>query len=159
VKEREEFETPAMKMCCATGLLCLAGFLLWANVPERAAARQGPAAKETPQGLLDRAERAEPAEARLLLRKVVELLRKEAPPNQADLGRKFGELLQRNARVPADVTEVLGPPERIARQVLYRRYREQWLYDAPVPLVAVFDVATGDTPRILTVRPARILLP
>jgi hypothetical protein len=40
-----------------------------------------------------------------------------------------------------------GPPRRIARQILYHRYLEQWIYDTP-PLRLEFDCPRGQRPRL-----------
>jgi hypothetical protein len=53
----------------------------------------------------------------------------------------------------AEVRELLGPPRHVARQILYRRYLEQWLYDAPNAVRVEFDCVRGKAPQILTVHP------
>ncbi len=53
----------------------------------------------------------------------------------------------------ADVRRVLGPPKHIARQILYRRYLEQWVYDGPNSVRIEFDCVRGKEPQILTVHP------
>jgi hypothetical protein len=57
----------------------------------------------------------------------------------------------------AEVVEGLGQPQRIARQVLFRRFLEQWSYDTPPGLVIEFDCLKGQDSRVLTVHspPAR----
>ncbi len=66
---------------------------------------------------------------------------------------------QRNAQrvqagmPPAEVRRLLGPPDRIARQILYRRYLEQWIYDAPLALRIGFDCLPGQDPQVQTVQP------
>jgi hypothetical protein len=56
---------------------------------------------------------------------------------------------------PADVRKALGHPNRISRQVLYRRLLEQWTYDRPEPFVVEIDFPRGQDARVLTVlRPA-----
>jgi hypothetical protein len=50
----------------------------------------------------------------------------------------------------AEVRELLGPPRRTARQILYQRYREQWLYEEPVRLRLDFDCRRGQPPFLLT---------
>jgi hypothetical protein len=52
----------------------------------------------------------------------------------------------------AEVREILGPPQRVAREILYARYVEQWTYDAP-PVRIVFDWRKGQEKRIQTVQP------
>jgi hypothetical protein len=53
----------------------------------------------------------------------------------------------------AEVRKLLGPPKRVARQILYRRYLEQWIYDGPKPVRIEFDCVRGKEPQILTVHP------
>jgi hypothetical protein len=50
----------------------------------------------------------------------------------------------------SEVREAYGPPSRIARQVLYRRFLEQWTYDRPNPVIIEFDCLKGQEPRVLT---------
>jgi hypothetical protein len=52
------------------------------------------------------------------------------------------------------VREVLGAPRRIARQILYQRYLEQWLYDTPLPLRLEFDCRRGQPPFLLPLPPS-----
>lgn len=51
-----------------------------------------------------------------------------------------------------DVLRRLGPPKRIARQILYRRYLEQWIYEGLNPMRIEFDCVRGKEPHILTVQ-------
>jgi hypothetical protein len=52
----------------------------------------------------------------------------------------------------AEVRRRLGPPKRFARQILYRRYLEQWVYEGPKPVRIEFDCVRGKEPQILTVQ-------
>jgi hypothetical protein len=122
-------------------------------------AQQGPAVNEAVEHLLKLAASEEPSPARASLRKAVLLLKKGTVQDRQELAKKLTDLLSRVAQTPSEVSEVLGPPEQVARQVLYRRYREQWSYETPVPVLVIFDVAAGDGPKILTVRPATVVLP
>jgi hypothetical protein len=51
----------------------------------------------------------------------------------------------------AEVREALGgrEPKRIARQILYGRYLEQWVYEDPSPVVIEFDCPKGRTPHVV----------
>jgi hypothetical protein len=49
------------------------------------------------------------------------------------------------------VRQLLGQPNRIARQILYRRFLEQWIYDEPAGLWIEWDCLKGQEPRVLTV--------
>jgi hypothetical protein len=50
---------------------------------------------------------------------------------------------------PDQVRQILGPPRRIGRQILYQRYIEQWVYDTPRPLRLEFDCRRGQLPSLL----------
>jgi hypothetical protein len=50
---------------------------------------------------------------------------------------------------PAQVRKILGEPKRIARQVLYRRYLEQWIYEDPAHTVVEFDCVKGRPSRVI----------
>jgi hypothetical protein len=75
------------------------------------------------------------------------------PPPDDERQRLLGKL---TPGLPADkVEELLGgrrnPPRR-ARQILYQRYREQWLYDHPFPLRLDLDGPRGRDPHLLSVQ-------
>jgi hypothetical protein len=57
-----------------------------------------------------------------------------------------------------EVRSLLGPPRRTARQLLYQRYLEQWLYEEPVRLRLDFDCRRGQPPLLLA-RPADLTPP
>src|SRR5262249_32154724 len=59
----------------------------------------------------------------------------------------------------AEVTRLLGTPRQKVRQLLYRRYREQWLYATPVPLCITFDCPKGEESPVLTVHPLSGAIP
>lgn len=61
--------------------------------------------------------------------------------------RAFDKL--RRGMTPEQVRQLVGAPKRIARQILYHRYREQWLYDAPIPIRLTFDCPRGQKPELL----------
>ena len=71
----------------------------------------------------------------------------EQPSREVDLNKLRPGMPQ------PEVRELLGPPKRIARQILYRRYLEQWVYDGPKPLRIEFQCVRGEEPKILTVHP------
>jgi hypothetical protein len=51
------------------------------------------------------------------------------------------------------VREMLGaPPRRIARQILYHRYREQWIYDQPYFVRLEFDCPRGQKPQLIFIQ-------
>jgi hypothetical protein len=53
-----------------------------------------------------------------------------------------------------EVKQILGPPSRTARQILYRRHLEQWQYDEPNGWIE-FQCAKGDKEFVLGVYPAK----
>ncbi len=69
------------------------------------------------------------------------------PPGAADLTKLRPGMTQ------DEVRRLLGPPRRTARQILYRRYLEQWVYDGPGAVRIEFDCVRGKEPQILTVQP------
>lgn len=70
-------------------------------------------------------------------------------------GQSKEELVQAFARLDPGMTpeqvraKVPSPPRRIARQLLYHRYLEQWIYDQPFPARLTFDCQRGQKPRLL----------
>jgi hypothetical protein len=70
--------------------------------------------------------------------------------------QQLWNLFQKHAHLtPARLTKLLGRPQRMARQVLHRRYVEQWHYDAPLALDVVFDCPRGQAPHVTSVHLAR----
>jgi hypothetical protein len=51
----------------------------------------------------------------------------------------------------AEVQTLLGRPDRTPRQILYRRFREQWIYDDFPGLRIEFDCIKGQDPRVIAV--------
>lgn len=50
---------------------------------------------------------------------------------------------------PEQVRTQVGSPKRTARQLLYHRYLEQWIYDQPYPVRLTFDCPRGQKPHLL----------
>ena len=71
----------------------------------------------------------------------------DAPPPAVDLNKLHQGMPQ------SEVQHLFGPPKRIARQILYRRYMEQWVYDGKKPVRIEFSCGRGEEPKILTVHP------
>lgn len=57
----------------------------------------------------------------------------------------------RPGMTPEEVHKIVGAPKLISRQILYHRYREQWLYQWAVPLRLTFDCRRGQIPQLLYV--------
>jgi hypothetical protein len=55
----------------------------------------------------------------------------------------------------AEVRNLRGKPKQIARQIIYQRVIEQWVYDAPSPLIIQFECVKGREPRVLSVQAPR----
>jgi hypothetical protein len=51
---------------------------------------------------------------------------------------------------PAEVRQTLGPPNHVARQILYHRYLEQWIYNAPRSMRVEFDCPRGRPASLLS---------
>src|SRR5215469_7940250 len=58
------------------------------------------------------------------------------------------EKLQRGM-TPEQVRDKVGSPKRIARQILYHRHVEQWIYDQPVAARLQFDCPRGQKPHLV----------
>jgi hypothetical protein len=97
---------------------------------------------------LDLAEKAEPAQARRMMNQVLKLL--ERQPGKDALRERFARLLTQKATTPDEILEVLGPrtAKSVQRQVLFRRYLEQWVFEAPIGLCVVFEAPRGQEPRV-----------
>jgi hypothetical protein len=50
---------------------------------------------------------------------------------------------------PEEVRRKLGAPRRTARQVLYNRYLEQWVYDRPARVHLEFDCPRGQPAELV----------
>jgi hypothetical protein len=57
----------------------------------------------------------------------------------------------RTGMTAAEVSEVMGKPTQSARQILYRRYREQWYYSNLPGVWIEFDCFKGQDPRVVAV--------
>ncbi len=92
------------------------------------------------------------ARLRELVRTLLAERKQIAGPGEPDLlTRRLARALPGAARTPAEVRELLGPPKQILRQVLYRRYVEQWHYDTPLTLCVVLHAQKGQEARVQTV--------
>jgi hypothetical protein len=55
----------------------------------------------------------------------------------------------KRCRTQEDVRKLLGDPARVARQILYQRHLEQWIYQQPLPLRLEFDCPRGREPAVI----------
>lgn len=69
----------------------------------------------------------------------------KAPPAASSL---------RPGMTAAQVLDLLGPPKRVARQVIYKRCLEQWIYDVP-SLRIELDSVQGQLAHVLSVHSIR----
>ena len=106
-----------------------------------------------PVRLLELCPLVEAADADELRRKAAELIAVAPAARQEELASKIAPLLASAALGPGEVRQLLGTPTRIARQMVYRRHVEQWVYDDPLPLCVVWQASRGHDVRILTVHP------
>ena len=51
-----------------------------------------------------------------------------------------------------EVYRLLGKPDRTAKQIIFRRSVEQWIYLAPISLRIEISWIPGETGRVLTLR-------
>ncbi len=72
----------------------------------------------------------------------------EANRDKDDPVPDFGKL--KRGMTPEQVRQLVGAPRQIARQILYHRYREQWIYDTAVPVRITFDCPRGQNPQLLS---------
>jgi hypothetical protein len=124
------------------------------------AAPDAPGHEDTVQNafaLLQQAGKADPAEARRLLGTVVKTLsdEKAALPaaQRRQLASEFRDRLAEAVSTPQQLETIMGKSRpAVARQVWYRRYREQRIYDTPLRLIVVVDYRKGHEPSIHSVR-------
>jgi hypothetical protein len=50
-----------------------------------------------------------------------------------------------------EVRGLLGQPDHVARQILYRRFRDQWRYLEPAGLWIEFDCLKGQDPEVIAI--------
>lgn len=73
----------------------------------------------------------------------------EAPKQEPEVKDKAAAL--HPGMTAAQVRELLGPPKRTAREILYARYVEQWTYDEPAVRIE-FEWRKGKEKQIQTVQ-------
>jgi len=97
----------------------------------------------------------EAEDGRRLRQRVAAILARERKSASAveltTLAAKVATALPQAATSFTEVREILGRPETVTRQVLFRRYVEQWDYERPLPLLLVFDCRKGQEPRLQSV--------
>ena len=58
-----------------------------------------------------------------------------------------------------DVRQLMGTPNRVVRQLLYRRHIEQWVYENPQHLRIGFNCVRGEDPGVTAVLTPHVTLP
>jgi hypothetical protein len=79
------------------------------------------------------------------------LLLGQARQDKATPNPGQGIQLVRAGMTPTEVRDLVGPPARVARQILYGRYLEQWAYDKPYRAWIEFNCVKGQKPFVLAV--------
>jgi len=107
-----------------------------------------------PDQLLGLAGKARGKEAHSLLNQVIRALADEKKSRPQDaLLRRLAREIERSAQSPKEIQAIFGKkiPRTVARQIYFRRYRELWTFEQPVPLIVVFDCIKGNEPKLSTV--------
>jgi hypothetical protein len=111
---------------------------------------------DTPAKLLDLAGKTQGKEARRRLGQVVSLLGEgkmtRTREEMDSLATRLAQEVEKCAKTPREVLEIFGEktPKAVARQVFFRRYYEQWVFDQPVRIVVVFDCIKGKEAKLLS---------
>lgn len=82
---------------------------------------------------------------------LVELSADSSPAERQKLTGQMTGLIATVLHTPDEVLEVLGTKRKISRQLLHRRYLEQWVYEQPLPLVVTFEFRKGQPPRLFSI--------
>jgi hypothetical protein len=107
--------------------------------------------------LLDLADKAQGPEARKLLRQAIKVFSQETKTRtQGEMDALLVRLakgIEKSAQTQQEILGIFGEKaaKTVARQIYFRRYRELWILEKPVPLTIVFDCIKGREPQVLTV--------
>jgi hypothetical protein len=115
-----------------------------------------------PVKLLELCPFADEVAAKRLRVVVGKLLNETAPGDRPELAGKVALVLANaaaGADAPEAVRDILGAPQRVSRQVIYRRCLEQWIYHHPLPLCVTWSIPHGARPTVYSVRPLSIEKP
>jgi hypothetical protein len=121
-------------------------------------ARKANEAVVDPRKLTEFVDQLSGKDARRMLKQMVKSV--SADGNAAKKERLAAAILRampRVARTPDELLEITGSdcPKTVVRQIFYRHYREQWVFEHPIRCCVVFDCVKGKDPRLL----AALLLP
>src|SRR6516225_1558093 len=77
---------------------------------------------------------------RLDVQKLLTALAKKLPrTEQYQLAQKMAKVLPSAMLSPDEAVQILGTKKTVSRQLLHRRYFEQWRYEVPLPLLLTFE--------------------
>jgi hypothetical protein len=123
--------------------------ILWTGEPARSQEDGG-----EPGRLLDLAAKSQGKEARDLVGRAVKAIAGgKQPKTQAEIGALLLRLARgiESAQSQKEILGIFGDCQKTeVRQVYFRRYREQWIFEKP-RLTVVFDCIKGREPKVLTV--------
>ncbi|HMF16353.1 MAG TPA: hypothetical protein VKE98_04060 [Gemmataceae bacterium] len=124
--------------------------MLWTGEPAHSQEDGG-----EPGRLLDLAAKARGKEARDLVGRAVKALAGgKQPKTQAEMEALLVRLargIENSAQTQKEILGIFGDCQKTEiRQVYFRRYREQWIFEKP-RLTVVFDCIKGKEPKVLTV--------
>ncbi len=74
----------------------------------------------------------------------------EKKPCLEERRTQVNEIKDKKDLTAGDVQRRLGKPDRVARQILFRRHLEQWIYD-DLGVRFEFNCLPGEEPKILNV--------
>jgi hypothetical protein len=98
---------------------------------------------DDPVGLLELCPFADEPTAQTLRGLAGKLLMEAPVASRPELARKVALVLADSARTPDEVQQILGPPQKVSRQIVYRRCLEQWTYDHTLALSLVWSMTHG----------------
>ena len=109
---------------------------------------------DRPTKLLELAGKTQGKEARRLVNQAIVLLNEEKTARTQEemngLATRLAMTIEMCAHTPKDVQEIFGEKtaKTMVRQVFFRRYYEQWIYEKPVRIVVVFDCIKGKEAKL-----------
>ncbi len=131
-------------------LLVAVAFVLAVCVPTAKAADDRQQIVE----LLDQADKAKAHNACAILHKAVSLFVKTKGEPDEVIVRRYIKVLQSTLRTRKHAEEVFSSVVvRKSRQILFQRYREQWLIDRPVRIRITIDCRSGEAAKVNEITP------
>jgi hypothetical protein len=110
------------------------------------------AAGDDPLQLLALTPLVKKTDAKRLRNEVGQLLRQQLASSGFDkaqqVSKRLAPLLSRTIHSSAQFSEIMGSPQHICRQIVYRRHVEQWICVQPLPICIVFDRPKGQDSRV-----------